>query len=164
MLRVLETGSRIAAGFAFVALMVAVITQVVGRSIIGDSPVWTEELTRFALLYLAAFGAGLSYRSGELVNVDLICEALPGAWPHRLRLLSAILTAVLCLGLILPAWKYTSIGALQTSTALGWRMDAVHATMLVLLVSLFVFSLGRAVNMLRGRTDGFPERRPGDGR
>lgn len=162
MLRILEVGSRIAAGLAFVVLMAAVITQVVGRSIIGNSPVWTEELTRFALLYLAAFGAGLSYRSGELVHVDLVCEALPGFWPRRLRLLSAVLTAALCLGLVLPAWKYTSIGALQTSTALAWRMDAIHVTMLVLLVSLLVFSSGRAVNMLRGKADGLPERRTGD--
>ncbi|HMR59668.1 TRAP transporter small permease subunit [Amaricoccus sp.] len=147
--------SRIAVGIAFAVLCASVIIQVLGRSF-AASPVWTEELTRFALLYLAAFGAGLSYRSGDLVNVDLVCEALPGRWPWVLRLVSAIATALLCLLLVPAAWRYTSIGAMQTSPALSWRMDFIHASVLVLLVSLFVFAALRAVRMLTGRSDGKP--------
>lgn len=147
--------SRIAVGIAFAVLCTSVLIQVLGRSF-AASPVWTEELTRFALLYLAAFGAGLSYRSGDLVNVDLVCEALPGRWPWVLRLVSAIATALLCLLLVPAAWRYTSIGAMQTSPALAWRMDFIHATVLVLLVSLFVFAALRAVRMLAGKSDGKP--------
>ncbi|MCB1372897.1 MAG: TRAP transporter small permease subunit [Rhodobacteraceae bacterium] len=147
--------SRIAVGIAFAVLCTSVLIQVLGRSF-AASPVWTEELTRFALLYLAAFGAGLSYRSGDLVNVDLVCEALPGRWPWVLRLVSAIATALLCLLLVPAAWRYTSIGAMQTSPALAWRMDFIHATVLVLLVSLFAFAALRAVRMLAGKSDGKP--------
>lgn len=153
----LAGASRIAAGAAFAVLMTAVMVQVLGRSF-GNSPVWTEELTRFALLFMAAFGGGLSYRSGDLVNVDIVSEALPGAWPWRLRLLSATLTAVLCALLILPAWKFTSIGALQTSPALGWRMTWIHVSMLVLLASIFLFSATRALSMILGVSDGLPKR------
>ncbi|MCX2721536.1 TRAP transporter small permease [Roseibium salinum] len=149
------TFSRFATGTAFAVLMAAVLLQIAGR-LTGDSPVWTEELTRFALLFLAAFGAGLSYRSGDLVNVDLVSESLPGKWPRRLRLLSAVTTALLCLVLIPPAWKYTSIGAMQTSPALTWRMDFIHASVLVLLASLAVFSIVRTIEMLLGRSEGLP--------
>lgn len=154
--------SRLATGVAFFVLMAAVIIQVLGRSVFADSPVWTEELTRFALLYLAAFGVGLSYRNGDLVNVDVVCEALPGKWPWRLRLFSSLATALLCLTLLAPAWTYTAIGALQTSPALGWRMDFIHASVLVLLASLLVFSLSRAVAMVFGLSDGRPETPAGD--
>lgn len=157
-LHFLEKLCRFAIGLAFAVLIVAVTVQVLGRSVFASSPVWTEELTRFALLYLAAFGAGLSFRNGELVNVDLFCESLPGRWPWRLRLLSAIATAVLCGLLILPAWSYTSIGALQTSPALGWRMDFIHASVLVLLAGLLLFSLLRVLAMLLGGSDGLPSR------
>lgn len=153
--------SRLATGIAFAVLMVAVLIQIAGR-LIGNSPVWTEELTRFALLYLAAFGVGLSFRNGDLVNVDLVCESLPGAWPKRLRFVAAVATAALSLALIGPALKYTSIGVMQTSPALGWRMDFLHVTMLVLLVSLAVFSLARAIEMLLGRSDGRPAYMTGD--
>ena len=148
--------SRAAVGIAFAVLSASVIIQVLSRTLAESSPIWTEELTRFALLYLAAFGAGLSYRTGDLVNVDIVCEALPGRWPRRLRLVSAAATAMLCAVLVYAAWRFTSIGAMQTSPALGWRMDFLHASMLVLLVSLLVFSLLRVLRMLTGTSDGKP--------
>ena len=148
--------SRTIVGIAFAVLSASVIIQVLGRTVLDSSPVWTEELTRFALLYLAAFGAGLSYRTGDLVNVDIVCEALPGRWPWILRLVSAIATAALCAVLLYAAWRYTTIGAMQTSPALGWRMDFIHASILVLLVSLLVFSALRVVRMLTGASDGKP--------
>ena len=153
----LEVASRFATGLAFCVLIAVVLVQVLGRSVFANSPVWTEELTRFSLLYLAAFVTGLAYRSGDLVNVDLVCEAMPGRMPRLLRLASALATAVLCFALIGPAWTYTSIGALQTSPALGWRMDFVHASVLVLLVSLGIFSAARVVGMTAGRSDGKPQ-------
>ena len=148
---------RAGVGLAFCVLIGAVLYQVIGRSI-GMSSVWTEELTRYALLYLAAFGVGLSLLSGDLVNVDVICEFLPGEWPRRLRLFSATVTVLLCLILLGPAWKYTSIGVLQTSAAMGLRMDFVHVSILVLLVLLLVFSGLRVVSMLWAGTSGLPEK------
>lgn len=148
---------RAGVGLAFCVLIGAVLYQVIGRSI-GMSSVWTEELTRYALLYLAAFGVGLSLLSGDLVNVDVICEFLPGEWPRRLRLFSATITVLLCLILLGPAWKYTSIGVLQTSAAMGLRMDFVHVSILVLLVLLLVFSGLRVVSMLWAGTSGLPEK------
>lgn len=157
----LETGMRALTGLAFAVLIGAVLWQVAGR-IMGDSAVWTEELTRFALLFLAAFGAGLSFRTGDLVNVDLVCESLPGRFPWAFRLVSAILTAGLCLILIPGAWKYTAIGAMQTSPALGWRMDFIHASVLILLCSLALFASLRVIAMLGGASNGLPENRPED--
>ena len=147
---------RVAVGVSFAVLIFSVLVQVVGRSVVGNSPVWTEELTRFALLYMVAFGAGASLRTGDLVNVDVVCEHLPGRAPWVLRLVSAALTAGLCLILIEPAWRYTAIGAMQTSPALAWRMDFIHASVLILLISLAVFALLRIAGMLSGAEDGRP--------
>ena len=158
LIRSIEIVSRFAVGAAFLALIAAVMVQVIGRSIINDSPVWTEELTRFALLFLAAFGAGLSFRSGDLVNVDVVCESLPGRGPWLMRLISAMATAALCLILIKPAWTYTSIGVMQTSPALSWRMDFILVSVLILLSSLGLFALTRVIEMLAGLSDGRPGR------
>ncbi len=59
--------------------------------------------------------------------------------------------------LLVPAWTFTSIGVLQTSPTLGWRMDFVHVSVLVMIASLLIFALVRIVNMLLGLTDGRPE-------
>lgn len=151
---------RAATGIAFAVLMAAVLIQVIGRSVIGASPVWTEELARFALLYMAGFGAGLAILSGDLVNVDLIAESLPNPMPYVLRLLAACTTIAFAAMLIGPAWRYVSIGIRQTSPALGVRMDYVHFSILALLLSLLLFAALRVVGMILGTTDGLPEARP----
>lgn len=157
-----EKLSRFLVGVSFFVMIVAVVIQLLGRNIFADSPVWTEELTRFGLLYLTAFGLGPSLRSGDLVNVDLFCESLSGRKPWILRLVSALLIAGLCILLLEPAWQFTSIGAFQSAPALGWRMDFVHVSMLIALVSLLVYSVARIVGMLTGTSDGLPEYLPSE--
>ncbi|ARE42104.1 TRAP-type C4-dicarboxylate transport system, small permease component [Rhodovulum sp. P5] len=149
--------ARLGVGLAFLVLIAAVLIQVVGRTI-GNSPVWTEELTRFALLFLVAFGAGLSFRTGDMVNVDVVCEQLPGRWPWRLRLLSAIATGGIALYLLPFAWKYVWIGRMQSSPALGLKMSYVHFSVFLLLSLLALFALLRVLGMLSGAEDGSPEK------
>lgn len=149
--------ARLGAGSAFAALMAAVLVQVAGR-LYGSSPVWTEELTRYALLYLVAFGAGPAFRTGDLVNVDAISESLPGRLPRALRLLAAIATGGLCLFLLPHAWKYVSIGKMQTAPAMGIRMDYVHFAVWLMLAGLALFSALRMIETLAGANGGAPRR------
>ena len=149
--------ARLGAALAFAVLMTSVLIQVVGR-LNGSSPVWTEELTRYALLYMIAFGAGVAFRTGDLVNVDVISESLPGRLPWLLRLFAAVCTAGLALFLLPHAWKYVSIGKMQTAPALGIRMDLVHFTVWLMLAGLALFGLVRVLGMLTGIEDGKPEK------
>ena len=144
---------RLLVGLAFLVLIGAVLMQVAGR-LSGASPVWTEELSRFALLYLAAIGAGLALRSGDLVNVDIVCEALPDRMSWALRLISALLVAGLGLYLLPMAWQFTRIGHIQTSPALGLRMSFVHLSIFLMLALLAFFAVLRVIGMLAGTDDG----------
>ena len=146
---------RAAVGISFLVLIVAVLWQVVGR-LGGTSPVWTEELSRFALLYLTAIGAGLALKSGELVNVDMVAEALPSRAAWICRLVSAAAVALLGLYLLPMAWQFTSIGLFQTSPALGVSMAWIHFTIFLMLALLAFFAVLRIVGMVAGTTDGRP--------
>lgn len=156
--RTLVLIARTGVGVSFAVLIAAVLIQVLGRTF-DASPVWTEELTRFAMLFTVAFGAGLALRSGDMVNVDIVCEALPGKWPWRLRLFSAAATATLCAVLAPAAWRYVSIGALQTSPALGVRMNIIHFSVFALLVGVLIFALLRVVSMVWFGDQGQPQNR-----
>ncbi|QUS36229.1 TRAP transporter small permease [Falsirhodobacter algicola] len=156
--RITEHVFRTLTGLSFAVIGVAVVLQLMGRNGLMTSVVWTEEISRFALLYIAALGAGLAFRSGDMVNVDLVSESLPGRAPWVLRLLSAVATLVGTLALIAPAWRFTSIGARQTAPASGIRMDLVHGAVLVVMVGLALFALLRIIGMLRGSEDGRPHR------
>ncbi|MBL4811067.1 MAG: TRAP transporter small permease [Rhodobacteraceae bacterium] len=156
-IHILTRVARFGAGLAFSVLIGAVLIQVIGRTF-GRSPVWTEELTRFALLYLATFGAGLALKSGDLVNVDVVCEALPGRGPWRLRLISAVLTAGVCILLASHAVRFVAIGKFQTSPAMTLQMNYVHFSVLLMLALIAVFAVARIVGMLSGTDDGLPNK------
>lgn len=147
---------RCGIGVSFAVLVIAVLIQVVGR-IVGASPVWTEELTRFALLYVAAFGGGLALKSGDLVNVDVLCESFGERLSKGLRFCCAALTALLCAALILPAWKFVAIGMFQTSPALGLKMAYVHFSVVVFIAGILLFALFRLAAMLIEGNDGRPD-------
>lgn len=134
---------------SFAVMIASVLIQVVGRTS-GSSPVWTEELTRFALLFMVAFGVGLSLRTGDLVNVDVVCDSLPAPMPFVLRLVCAVIIVGFSVLILPEAWKFFSIGSFQFSPAMGLRMDVMHATVLVFLGSLFLFALVRIIEMLTG--------------
>lgn len=128
---------------AFLILIAAVLTQVLGRTF-GNSPVWTEELTRFALIYMTALGAGLALMTGDLVNVDIVCDRLPAPWPRVLTVIASLATAGLAALLLPGAWKFVAIGQLQKSPAMAVQMDFVHFSVFLLFALLLVFALLRA--------------------
>lgn len=152
----LATICRVAIGAAFFALIVVVSLQIFTRSFGLPSPVWTEELSRYLLLYMIAFGTGLSLTTGELVNVDLLQEAVSESRAWWMRLFAAVCTAAMGAVMIWPAWRFTSIGAMQRSPSLRWPMDIIHASILVLAVLIFLFALLRVAGMIAGTDDGRP--------
>jgi TRAP-type C4-dicarboxylate transport system permease small subunit len=121
--------------------------QVAARTFLPQSPVWTEELTRFALLYLAACGVGPALRTGELVNVDLVVSLFPPALQRALQMFAAAATAALGLMLIGPSLDFTAIGRLQTSPALEWPMNTIHVITLIVSASIALFALTRLVEV-----------------
>lgn len=155
---------RTATGLSFGVLMVAVLIQVSTRTFgSGGSPVWTEELTRYALLYVAGFGAALSLWTGDMVNVDIISERLPPKGGWLLRFISTGAVLFFAVILIEPAWRFTKIGLFQTSPSMPFiKMAYIHASVLVLLVLLAIAAAIRMVGMLMGQLDGHAELRPGE--
>lgn len=154
--RLISSLSRLGVGLAFSLLIVVVTIQIVTRSFGFHSPVWTEEASRYLLLYMTAFGVGLSLLTGEFVNVDLLQESLSERTSWWMRLFANILTAVMGAVMIWPAWRFTAIGAMQRSPSLRWSMDYIHASVLVLAILLFLFAMTRVIGMLAGLDDGRP--------
>ena len=90
MIEAIETLARIGIGVAFGVLMMSVVIQLAARGGWIPVQIWTEEAARFCLLYIAALGAGLAFRSGDMVNVGLVSESAAG---KRLRSAFALAAA-----------------------------------------------------------------------
>ena len=66
---------------AALAVMVATISyQVFGRYALGKAPSWTEELTRFLLIWMTMLGSAASLRHGGHITVTFLIERLNPLW------------------------------------------------------------------------------------
>jgi TRAP-type C4-dicarboxylate transport system permease small subunit len=131
-------------------LIVAVVVQVFARTFMAQPPLWTEETSRIALMYILGLGAGASILTGDLVNVDLALMFMPKPARRFCELLSAALVSLFGFLLVPGAWEFTQLGAMQTSPALELQMQYVFASMLLFSVLLGVFGLVKFIEVLLG--------------
>lgn len=147
-LQLLVAACRLMVFASMMTLLGSVLIQVFARAFLPQSPMWTEELTRYALLYTVAFGAGLSMLTGNLVNVDLFIELLPSKGRQIATAVALLITSGFAALLVGPSCQFARIGAFQTSPTLGISMTWVFYTVVLLVVLLCLFSLVAAVRIL----------------
>ena len=148
-LAVLITVCRLLVLASMLLLMTSVTIQIFSRTFLPTSPIWTEELTRYSLLYMVSFGAGLSLLSGDMVNVDLALELMHERPRRLLVALGLAVTAVFAGFIVRPAYEFARIGGLQTSPSMGISMIWVYFSMVVLPLLVCVFALVAAIRILR---------------
>lgn len=76
LVRVLVTAERVLAIAVLLTTLGLVITQVVSRYIFQNPFTWTEEVARFALVWLAFVGAGFVMARRAHIVVDLLVDKL----------------------------------------------------------------------------------------
>lgn len=140
---------------AFAVLLVVVTMQVLGRIPGVSSPIWTEEIARFALLYLVAMSCGLAALNGELVNVDLLTAGLPKHVQAIIEKFVDVLVVVFCIAVIPGAYAYVLNSIGERARAFDAPMMIVYITVLIIPVSLAFFYIARLFGF--GRTVHFEE-------
>ncbi len=133
---------------AFAVLVVVVTLQVLGRVPGMPSPVWTEEVARFALVYLVAFSCGLAVLRGELVNVDLFIAPLPAAAKHSVERLADLIVLLFALAIVPGAWNYVTSSFGERARSLDVPMVAIYVVVLIIPVALAFFSAARLLGLV----------------
>ena len=136
----------------FILMILTVCLQVFARYALPWSPPWTEELARFAFIYMVSLGAGLAIKDRSYVNVDILLQSLGER--KRVILDSFILMLIILLmGLML--WysiPLIRIVQLQQSASLKINMALIYLSMffMALLVILYAYlELIKNVNHIR---------------
>lgn len=137
----------------FSFMIVAVVVQVFARTFLPQPPLWTEEASRVALLYIVAFGTGASVLTGDLVNVDLALTVMPKGMRKFCELTSAVLVSAFGFFLVPGAWEFMMSGTMQTSPTLETPMQYIFASMPVFAVLLGTFGLVKVVQLVTGSAD-----------
>jgi len=128
---------------AFGVLIGVVTLQVLGRVPGIPSPPWTEEVARFALVYLVAFSCGLALLRGELVNVDMFVAVLPRGTRMAVERLVDLVILVFALAIIPGAYAYVDGSFGERARSIDLPMVGVYVVVLIIPVSLAFFSVAR---------------------
>ncbi|MAU48346.1 MAG: C4-dicarboxylate ABC transporter permease [Yangia sp.] len=122
-------------GWLLAALMlvmtVLISWQVFARYVMGNSLSFSEEVSRFSMVWMTMLGAAYAYRYGSLISVDLF-ESLSGPRVSRLlRIVVAVASCIFAWVLLTQGLDITQRVAMQvapsTRISMGWLYAAMPA-------------------------------------
>ncbi len=131
----------------FTALMVVVVIQVIFRVFpFGVAPSWTEEVTRFLLIFGVTVSAPLALQDDRFVRVDLFINRFPLQVRKIIDIMTHMGLAIFFGGLIVYAYLFAQNG-IQTSPALRIPMYIPYGSTVVLLLLLCIYSLKKIIHI-----------------
>jgi len=95
--RVLAKGEAAALILLLSLMIIVVFLQVFFRYALGRPLSWSEEMARYLFVWLSVLGAALGIHKGGHFGLDLLNRALSETGKRSLRIVTAILTAVVVL-------------------------------------------------------------------
>ena len=93
----------------FAGLISVVLLQVFARMFLPRSPHWTEEASRFLMLYMVAFAAGLTAKERAYVNVDVFVNLIKGRLRSVVQLFIDVVTVVLMAVTVWYGWRNAAV-------------------------------------------------------
>ncbi len=154
-LRAIERGVARAETWAAAGLVLlitfTVLAQIVMRYVLARPNPWTEELSRFAFIWLSALGAAMATRRGAHFVFESAVQSLPPRAAAVVALLVRTLVAAMLVGLAVTGVRLVVLLRAERSAALEVPMALVYASLPVA-AALMLFHL--AVNAKgRGEMD-----------
>jgi TRAP-type C4-dicarboxylate transport system permease small subunit len=117
-------------------VLFAIILQVIFRYVLRKPLIWTEEISRYMMIWLVYSGALLLARKGEHVRIDFFVNFMP-VWLQTV--LSLVVNLVISFSLI--ALLFGSWGPLQDFTYLkspAMQMPLIYVFIIVPISSFFM--------------------------
>lgn len=96
-------GYALAISMAFMSVII--FWQVFSRYVMGSSLAWSEELSRFLMIFMVTIGSALALRDGKLIAVEIIPEILKGKVKKILIILVHLISIVFYIILMIYGLK-----------------------------------------------------------
>jgi TRAP-type C4-dicarboxylate transport system permease small subunit len=120
--RLLMTGAKGTAVLAMAVIAVVIPYEVFGRYVLGDMPVWSGEVSTFALAWLTMTGSAVGLEKGYQISFQTIVNALPGAAARLIEGLTFLIMIGFLLVMTVVGFQQTLANLRQFSPALGLSM------------------------------------------
>lgn len=129
--RVSEGVDKVVVFLVFLLLvgMVVVTTLQVFCRVLFSALTWSEELSRYLLVWSTFFAATMAYKRGNHIAVTFLVEALPKRASAAFSLLSYLLSMAFFLIAAYFAWQMISMQVFQISPAMSLSMRYVYISL-----------------------------------
>jgi TRAP-type C4-dicarboxylate transport system permease small subunit len=133
--------------------VLVVFLQVVARYILQVAIYWTEEVARFAFIWMVFVGIAITERQKAHFRITFLVDRVPGRARYGLWLLGELLVFGALIWLLVESLLFAGMGARQISAALELRLHYIYAA-LPAAVILAILNRGRQfVTTLRARPE-----------
>ncbi|WP_404345087.1 TRAP transporter small permease [Vreelandella aquamarina] len=140
--RWLTLGMEYLIGAILVALIVAVSSNVVGRSLFNHSLPWVDELARMLFIWLVFIGAAAAFARYEHIAVDALVRRLPLRFAHMLYCLQHLIIAGLMLVMVFGGYQVLSRSS-GRSAIMGVPLSLVSLSLVLCVIFIAAVSLWR---------------------
>lgn len=131
-------------------LILVVCLQILGRFVLPVIPDWTEEVSRFSLLYIVAFAIPLTFCEKGFVYVDIVVSALKGRIRTALLLLIEILVFTSSCLVVYQGFRFAfKMGSIQTSPSLGIPMIVPYISIPLGILFMLPFACARLIRLIK---------------
>jgi TRAP-type transport system small permease protein len=134
------------------AMTVVIAVLILTRNLMGFSFAWSEELTRFLLVWLSMLGAAVLLRRDDHIRLDLLADRLPPRARAALSLLLRLLVLGFLVILVQQSWAAALARGATRAPALGlsmtWPYLAIPAAAVMMVLVTLVNLWGDARRLL----------------
>ncbi|MFO0940438.1 MAG: TRAP transporter small permease [Pirellulales bacterium] len=130
-------------------ILVIMGAQVFSHYVLKHPFSWSDELSRFSLIWMALLAASFVMAEGKHISVDLWSTRTNVANNNRLQMLSYVLVAGCCIVLLLGGLKFVYYVHPVGSPAMGIPKSFWYAAVSVSLLLMFFHSTAGLIYMLR---------------
>ncbi|OLO26239.1 C4-dicarboxylate ABC transporter permease [Alkalihalophilus pseudofirmus] len=138
----------------FVVLTVAVFCQIIFRFVLNQPLAWTEELSRYSLVWITFLGAAFAMSKNAHIGMEVLRDRAPAF----LKKVLAIVAAVVCLGfffiMIKEGYSLAGRSMNQLSPVLKIPMGIVYSVIPISGVILAINIIDVTIRQLRQREEG----------
>lgn len=131
-------------------MTVLIFWQVFARFVVGRPLYFSDEIARFAMLWLTFLGAGYAYRKGKLIAVDIVLEYAGKKLSCLLRITIILCSALFAFIMVKYGYEITDRVSGQTAPStrisMMWPYMAVPAGGVVIMIN----SLGLLIDEVLG--------------
>ena len=135
--------ARNTAGILLAAMLVMILMQVFFRYVMNDSLTWTEELSKYAMVWVACLVAPWAYRENLNVSIEMFADALPVRLKQFSEMIITLLVMLISTMFFMYSIDFWLSGLSITASSVPLNLAVFYSCIPFMFVALFLVGLER---------------------